>query len=322
MAESTIGSRLELILDTMTDGVYVTTDEREIVYWSAGAERITGYHSDEVVGRHCYDNILVHTDLHGKQLCISGCPLESCIKTGKRHSVNEVFLMRKDGARLPVYVKTATFDEGGRTFGVEIFGELESVAGQDLASRVQELSETSVTDPLSSLFNRRYFDAALQQQYEMFERLGRRYGVMHIDIDNFKRVNDTLGHAAGDEAIQFIASVLSRNARKMDVIARYGGDEFAIICSVGTPEALRGIWRAAREHGARVSVRARRVAGVGPHRLGRRNARRGERRRRSRRSRARRQGDVHRQAHRSRRTCDLRRQLASKAAILRSLQSR
>jgi diguanylate cyclase (GGDEF)-like protein/PAS domain S-box-containing protein len=240
MAESTIGSRLELILDTMTDGVYVVDADREIVYWSAGAERITGYSSGEVVGKHCHDNVLVHTDLHGKQLCFTGCPLEDCIRTGKRYSVNEVFLKRKDGERLAVYVKTATFEEGGQTFGVEIFGELESVAGQDLASRVQELSETSITDPLSGLFNRRYFDAALQQQYDMYRNLGRRYGVMHIDVDNFKNINDTLGHATGDEAIRFVASVLSRNARKMDVVARYGGDEFAVICSVASREELEG----------------------------------------------------------------------------------
>ncbi len=238
MTESTIGSRLELILDTMTDGVYVTTDEREIVYWSAGAERITGYPAEEVVGRHCYDNILVHTDLHGKQLCVSGCPLESCIQTGQRYAVNEVFLKRKDGERLAVYVKTATFVENGTTYGVEIFGELESVAGQDLATRVQELSETSITDPLSGLFNRRYFDAALQQQYDMFRSLGRHYGVMHIDVDHFKNINDTLGHATGDEAIRFVANVLSRNARKMDVVARYGGDEFAIICAVASRDEL------------------------------------------------------------------------------------
>lgn len=238
MTESAIGSRLELILDTMTDGVYVTTEDREIVYWSAGAERITGYPSEDVVGKHCYDNVLVHTDLHGKNLCVSGCPLEACIQTGQRHAVNEVFLKRKDGERLAVYVKTATFDENGQTFGVEIFGELESVAGQDLATRVQELSETSITDPLSGLFNRRYFDAALQQQYDMFRSLGRHYGVMHIDVDHFKNINDTLGHATGDDAIRFVANVLSRNARKMDVVARYGGDEFAIICAVASREEL------------------------------------------------------------------------------------
>ena len=70
------------ILDAISDGVYVTTAEREIVYWSRGAERITGYSAEEVVGKHCYDNILVHTDLDGLNLCLNGCPLDATIKSG------------------------------------------------------------------------------------------------------------------------------------------------------------------------------------------------------------------------------------------------
>jgi len=226
------------ILDTISDGVYVTTAEREIVYWSAGAERIAGYRADEVVGRHCYDNILVHTDLHGKQLYLDGCPLQDGIEHGTEHTVSEVFLKRKDGTRLSVYVKTAVFEQAGYILGVEVFGELKGVAGEALAAQVQELSDSSVTDPLSGLFNRRYFDAALEQSFGMYQRLQRRYGVLHLDIDNFKSMNDTLGHAAGDQAIRFVASVLSSNARTMDVAARYGGDEFAVICPVATPDEL------------------------------------------------------------------------------------
>jgi len=226
------------ILDTISDGVYVTTEEREIIYWSAGAERITGYRPDEVVGKHCYDNILVHTSFEGGQLCLHGCPLQECIEHGGERTVSEVFLKRKDGERLAVYVKTAMFENAGQRVGVEVFGELRDVAGEALASRVQELSDSSITDPLSGLFNRRYFDASLEQSYAMFRRLGQRYGVLRLDVDDFKSINDTLGHAAGDEAIRFIADVMSSNARAMDVAARYGGDEFAVICPVSTPDDL------------------------------------------------------------------------------------
>ena len=240
-----LGATFHHILDTISDGVYVTTEDREIVYWNRGAERLTGYLSEEVVGKHCYDNILVHTDLHGRQICLEGCPLQECIEHGTELTVNEVFMKRKDGDRLAVYVKTSSFEENGRTFGVEIFGELGSIAGEELAARVQELSDTSVTDPLSGLFNRRYFDASLEQYFSMHRRLGRRYGVLHLDIDNFKSINDTLGHAIGDEAIRFVGGILSSNARKMDVSARYGGDEFAVICSVSTSDELE-------HHGLRV----------------------------------------------------------------------
>jgi len=238
MTAAILDTTLRRILDTISDGVYVTTDEREIVYWSAGAERITGYSADEVVGKHCYDNVLVHTDLHGREICLEGCPLQQCIEHGGELTVNEVFLKRKDGGRLAVYVKTASFEEAGRTYGVEIFGELKAVAGEELAERVQELSDTSVRDELSGLYNRRYFDASLEQYFAMYRRLGRRYGVLHLDIDNFKSINDAYGHATGDEAIRFVSGVLSSNSRQSDVVARYGGDEFAVICMASTAKEL------------------------------------------------------------------------------------
>jgi diguanylate cyclase (GGDEF)-like protein/PAS domain S-box-containing protein len=227
-----------LILDSMSDGVYVTTQDREIIYWSRGAERLTGYTADEVLGKHCYDNILVHTDVNGRHLCLSGCPLENCIEKGEAGGASEVFLKTKDGRRLPVYVKVNVYEENGRKQGVEVFGELESVAGQEIAASMQELSRTSITDPLSGLFNRRYFDAYLKQLFEMYGRLGRGYGVLFFDIDNFKSVNDRLGHVVGDEAVKFLADILSRGSRKMDIAARYGGDEFALVSACGSIEQV------------------------------------------------------------------------------------
>ena len=76
------------------------------------------------------------------------CPAarsQDCIDTGREHAIREVFLRRKDGERLAVYVKTAVFDVEGRRYGVEIFGELESVAGKELAGRIQELSDSAVS---------------------------------------------------------------------------------------------------------------------------------------------------------------------------------
>jgi two-component system cell cycle response regulator len=252
------------ILDAISDGVYVVGPDRTIVYWSAGAERITGYAPDDVVGRRCDEEILVHTDLTGTRLCVTGCPLQDCIDSGREHSIREVFLKRKDGERLAVYVKTAVFDIEGRRYGVEIFGELESVAGKELAGRIQELSDSAVSDPLTGLFNRRYLDAALAQQFAMFRRLGRRYGVIQMDIDTLKTINDQLGHATGDEAIRFIAGILASNARDMDIAARFGGDEFVIICGLATEDdlAVYGLGGRISRHGER----RRRAGGAGTRR--------------------------------------------------------
>jgi len=242
-AEQGINGGFRHVLDAITDGVYVTGPDRTIVYWSAGAERITGYSPGEVVGRRCDEDLLGHTDLEGVRICLAGCPLQDCLDTGSEHTINEVFLRRKDGERLAVYVKTALFEIEGERYGVEIFGELESVAGKELAHRMQELSDSAISDPLTGLFNRRYLDAALGQQYAMFKRLGRRYGVIQIDIDDVKAINDGLGHLTGDGAIRFVAGVISDNVREMDVAARYGGDEFVVICSLASEEDLTAYGR-------------------------------------------------------------------------------
>lgn len=230
MTTGVLDDSLRSILDAVSDGVYVTTREREIVFWSKGAERITGYSSDEVLNRHCYDNILVHTDLLGKNLCFEGCPLQTCIETGERQDVKEVFLKRKDGERLAVYVKTSVLQIGDERYGVEVFGELQSVVGSALADQLKQLSDVSIVDQLTGLYNRRYIDTILEQQYGLFKRHFQRFGLVMIDIDKFKNINDTFGHLAGDEALKFVASVVRRTMRSMDFLARFGGDEFIIVC--------------------------------------------------------------------------------------------
>ena len=226
------------LLDAIPDGIYVTDDQRRIVYWSEGAERITGYSAPDVIGSHCYDDILVHEDVYGHKLCTGSCPLEQCLGDGDPRAVSEVFLKREDGERLAVYIKTRRFVVDGRAYGVEVFGELESVAGREVARLIQELSDTAVTDPQTGLFNRRYIDILLEQQHSLYRRLGQRFAVTQIDIDDFKPINDQFGHATGDEALRFVATVLSDGTRKMDLLARYGGDEFVVVSAVGDETAL------------------------------------------------------------------------------------
>lgn len=226
------------VLDAVSDGVYVTTGEREIVFWSKGAERITGYSSDEVLNKHCYDDILVHTDVLGKNLCFDGCQLQECIEAGERQEVREVFLKRKDGERLAVCTRALILQVGDQRFGVEIFGELQSAAGSALVDQLKRLSDVSIMDQLTGLYNRRYIDTILEQQYGLFKRHFQRFGLVMIDVDKFKDINNSFGCLAGDEALKLIASVLQHTMRSMDFLARFGGDEFIIVCPLVELEGI------------------------------------------------------------------------------------
>jgi diguanylate cyclase (GGDEF)-like protein len=102
-----------------------------------------------------------------------------------------------------------------------------SIKNAQLHAKVLELS---LTDGLTEVYNRRYFEILLQKETERSQRYSRNLTVIMIDIDHFKRYNDTFGHPAGDDALREVARCVTRGARRgLDVVTRYGGEEFAII---------------------------------------------------------------------------------------------
>lgn len=103
-------------------------------------------------------------------------------------------------------------------------------------SRVKEAAAEARTDGLTGLLNRRGFDERLQSQHAQAVRYGLTYSVVLFDLDRFKSLNDTQGHAAGDALLVELSTRLRSLIRESDVPARYGGDEFVILCP-GTDEA-------------------------------------------------------------------------------------
>jgi two-component system cell cycle response regulator len=97
--------------------------------------------------------------------------------------------------------------------------------------RLQDLlSQYASIDPLTEIYNRRALSERLEQEWARVERHGGELSYIMVDADRFKDINDTHGHHAGDQALQGIARVLERECRQTDVVARCGGDEFAILC--------------------------------------------------------------------------------------------
>ncbi|MEI7990547.1 MAG: GGDEF domain-containing protein [Chloroflexota bacterium] len=92
-----------------------------------------------------------------------------------------------------------------------------------------QLSNLARTDPLTGLSNRRAFYEAATQEIEICRRSGNVFSLAYMDVDNFKNVNDRLGHHAGDDLLRLIAATLSHHIRSVDVVARLGGDEFVVL---------------------------------------------------------------------------------------------
>jgi len=102
-------------------------------------------------------------------------------------------------------------------------------AYQELESTNARLKEFSFKDEVTGLYNRRFFSIRLEEEVSRYRRFNHPVSVVLLDLDAFKSVNDELGHAAGDETLRGMAEILLRHSRGINVLCRYGGDEFAVL---------------------------------------------------------------------------------------------
>jgi len=213
------------IIDSLPDGLYIVDQTRKIVFWNKAAERISGFTSEEVMGKCCSDNILCHVDDVGNNLCCGGCPLAATIFEGTPHDA-DIFLHHKSGHRVPVSVRITplTDDDGKVIGGVEMFSDGSNKNAKDL--RLRELEKLALLDGLTQLANRHYLERELEARLEEMSRYGIPFGVLFMDIDDFKRVNDRFGHDTGDRVLKFVAGTLHANSRPFDLYGRWGGEEF------------------------------------------------------------------------------------------------
>ena len=225
------------LLDNIEVGIYFVDNDRKIVYWSKGAEKITGYAAAEVLGRNCADNILVHVDDEGNVLCTGTCPL-ACTVVDSIERRAEIYLHHKRGHRVPISVTVMPIENnGGIVIGaVEIFSDNSAKMAENMV--LQELRKAASLDPLTELLNRRFIETKLLASIEELRRHGITFGVIFGDIDRFKEINDTYGHVAGDAVLQMVAGTLSENIRGYDLAARWGGEEFLLVIAHVTGKTL------------------------------------------------------------------------------------
>ena len=111
------------------------------------------------------------------------------------------------------------------------FGRIQKKTNDELIKLNDQLYELATTDSMTQLFNRRHFIESAQRQINQMQRTGVEGAMLMIDIDDFKKVNDTFGHAMGDEVIAKVAAILKVNSREYDLVGRVGGEEYAMLLS-------------------------------------------------------------------------------------------
>lgn len=180
------------IIEDLDEAVYFLTPQRVITYWNRSAEMISGYQAQEVIGKSCKDNILVHVDANGTSLCKNRCPVMAAIESGSPQK-NNVYLHHKDGHRVPIRVKVYPVrDERGVIVGAfELFAD-KSVMMVD-RGRLQEYIRHSYIDEETDLYNRRYFAMKVPRLLAETRETSGQVAVIAAYVENFFSVGRELG---------------------------------------------------------------------------------------------------------------------------------
>jgi diguanylate cyclase (GGDEF)-like protein/PAS domain S-box-containing protein len=218
---------MRAILDTLDEGVYFVDRERRITFWNRGAARITGHARGDITGRVCADRLFGMDD-RGCILCRSACPLLATMDDGVPREA-QVYLIHAEGHRVPVMLRVMPVrDEQGEVVGaVEVFTDSPAVVGY--LRRISELSQEVDQDALTGIGNRRFIEREIDGRMGECHRHRSCAGLMLLDVDHFKGVNDRYGHAIGDRVLRMVANTLRHNIRSSDAVGRWGGEEFAVV---------------------------------------------------------------------------------------------
>ncbi|MFZ0314809.1 MAG: diguanylate cyclase [Candidatus Korobacteraceae bacterium] len=216
--------RAEATLNSIGDAILSTDLEGNITYLNAVAERMMGWTHGEALGR-SLDEVFRIVDRETRGSAAN--PMEFAIE--QEHMVSltaDSLLLRRDGSELIIEDSAAPIrDHDGRVVGaVLVFRDVGRA--QALAHRMFHLA---LHDALTELPNRVLLNDRLIQAVRMGERHHKKLAVLFVDLDHFKAINDSLGHAAGDAVLQSVARRMRETLREMDTVSRHGGDEFVIL---------------------------------------------------------------------------------------------
>ncbi len=219
------------VMEDLQVGIYFTDRARRIVFWNKGAERITGYLGQEVVGRCCRENLLMHCDHKQVVVCASCCPLAEAIADGKPREAS-LFLRHKSGHRLPIRIHTFPIrDRKGAVIGAaECFQRQRYIPSPERRER-QGYSIDGIPEYGPMLAEIRLRLARLQEGGPVF-------GVLCFEIDHFDEVRVHRGREACETIMHVIANTLQNTIRPGDCLGSWSEGRLILVLASGAPEAI------------------------------------------------------------------------------------
>lgn len=225
------------LLDQINDGIFIIDPDSGIILdTNRVAYQRLGYTREDLVGAHL-STITVNSD---KNMSLGQIVKKGLSTTG---GIYEEYHQHRNGRRIPMEINARLIELDSQSYIVAI--------ARDITDRKQledELRQLTTEDGLTRLFNRRFFDESLEQEWRRMMRIQHPISMLMIDVDHFKHYNDTYGHIAGDVCLRQIAAELTRQMRRAgDIVARYGGEEFAVILPETDAETAKGLAETLRE---------------------------------------------------------------------------
>lgn len=216
------------IVDELELGVYIVDRARKIQYWNRGAEHITGYLAQNVVGRFCRDNILVHCDEHNASLCGEECPLTEAMRIGEPHK-GQLYLRHHSGYRVPVDIHVIPLrgEDGAVAGAVEIFTEQAVTPG--FVSQNQVFAGCGCLDEATGIANHALTESFLRQQLELLQRHRIPFAVFVVRCDRLQEFEALHGHDAEVAILHAVARTLRLTLRATDLLGRWGEDRFVVM---------------------------------------------------------------------------------------------
>ena len=233
--------RAQITLQSIGDGVITTDVEGAIAYMNPAAEAMTHWKAEHATGL----PLAALFNLLDDNAQTEGLTLIEHILSGRLSGASEhsKLIQRLDGSTVSVTLVGAPIRHAGKVSGAVLVLHDMTQERQYIAN----LSWQATHDALTGLANRREFEYRLEQALHNLTRQVGRHALMFLDLDQFKLVNDTCGHAAGDELLRHICALLQSGLRENDTLARLGGDEFGILLENCSPEAAEKIAEGLRQ---------------------------------------------------------------------------
>ena len=215
----------EQILGSLIDAVMMLDHNCRVIYCNNGARRIFGWRDQADTGLSLFDFCPADNQLSGTFALFFG-------KHPPVQEQSEGYFVKADGTRFYTIFSASLFQAGPHGSAVLLVIKdinASHILLEQITAETRKLERLALTDPLTGLYNRRYFDQRLADEFKRMERYRSPLTLAMIDFDHFKKINDHFGHLVGDQVLRQGAEIFGHILREVDILSRWGGEEYMVL---------------------------------------------------------------------------------------------